>query len=538
MLPSQNVRTLLLCGSALCVASLATSAANGGSFVDAQTFECERVWPAPSANNSLVGCLVNVSHLATLFDTNAERAEIGAAIIPLAIAVVTALVFPVFLALRYCVDFCGSNKRRPTNCCYGGEEWDHVPDEVKDRFYDPQDAAIVRVMAYVTLFVSFCPMVLLLVGSGDLQTGYNSIFQEAYSIVGWAETKEREIRGLVQSNGTFVGSINQSFVDDLRAAIAGYKADLVTLNDVNTGFLSVIKTVAIIFALLPMVSICANACFAAYDVRVCWPLLNSFFHFIFLILYAFIASAALLLGVLTTRICGERNTFLAGEPSIASYYAVPLCQSSLTFAPVQAALAAARGNTSVAACLQLQANCNQASSIYSPATPERIFYCPGLTDPSTQCLSSSSAAAVIQDTSVVPLTGVPFTCDPPPGRVCGVRVCTEACSTQDSRKISVDIELRKKQAIDINRASDTFTTEVGNCTALIRKAFTELKSCSVLKSSVFFVGVGSTIFTGLFLIGFFTIFLGQKRFFKPLPVETDDSSPARTPQTKSIEPIN
>jgi hypothetical protein len=482
--------------------------------MSSSTFECEAVWPNASIDNSLISCLANATHLATLFNTTNERAEVAGTLVPLALVVIVVIWFPIFLSLRYCVDFCGSYKRRPGYFCYGGEEWDDADPETKNHHYSSADAGCLRATAYLSLFLSFIPMTLLLVGTGDIQAGYNAIFAELFEIVGWAEAKQTQIRELVTyPNSTeFIPPMTNQILVDVATAVNSYDNDLRKADDINKQLIDVIKTVSIVFAILPVVSLLANALFATFDIRKCWPLVNSFFHFILLCFYAVIASAVLLLGVMTDRICGERDHALHLRPGIGTYWMVPACEANSDFAPVIDSFAYGTEISARAACQKLADHCSSASPVYNGAAPAKIFYCPLLVDPQTQCKNNTEARLQIDDSTVVLLTGGNTCSDSP----CKVRNCRQNCSDSGDRLIANEIIFSLQNADRLQAAETLFVADISNCTRVVQTTMTYFKSCGKIKTSVFFVGVGSCIFVGMFIIGMFVIFRGQKRFFKPI----------------------
>ena len=509
------------------IAAAASPAAATGAY---STFECERVWGAAKGNNSIQSCIVNATQLASLFTTGKARAEVGGSLIPIAIALIIAISFPIFLALRYCADFCGSSTRRPGHFCYGGEEWDGASADTKNRAYDAADASRTRSLAYVSLVVGFVPMVLLLIGTGDIQEGYNTIFGEIFAIAGWAEQREQALRNLV-FYGPIIPPLNATFLTNMRNAISNYKSGIQNANDVNRKLIDIIKSVSIVFSVVPGLSLLANAIFAAYDIRRIYPLLNSLAHFALLVLYAFIASAVLLLGIVTGRICGERDAFLAGQPSIASHYLVPVCEESGSFAPVRLALAQAAATTSVTACSKLATHCDSASPAYNASAPMKRWYCPALTNPAAQCQNETAVSNMFHGQNMVPLTGAPFSCNPSGPNPCNLRECQANCTVQADRDVANNVLVEEIKAMRIASAQRIFNLELGNCTALVRQAATYFASCGVIRTSVFYVGIGSCIFTGLFVIGMVVIFRGQKRFFKPIHV------PKEASPTISTEPV-
>merc|ERR1719197_1629621 len=129
-------------------------------------------------------------------------------------------------------------------------------------------------------------MGLLFVGTGDIQSGYTTIFGEIYELVTWAETKQSELKSFVtHDNGTFFEPVNNTLITLTEAAIDGYSSDISKADADNAQYVDIIKTVSIVFAVLPVFSLLFNALFATFDIRRCLPLLNSVFHVLLLCFY-------------------------------------------------------------------------------------------------------------------------------------------------------------------------------------------------------------------------------------------------------------
>lgn len=478
------------------------------------TFECEQVWNAPAANNSLAACVVNPNHLYSMLKEPARLQYAGAIIIAIITLVWWLLMFPIVTTCRYVCKCFGSYRRRPGAFC-GGSEWDDQPEHVKQDAYDPRLTRIVFWLPIGVAASCFAGMGLLLAGSTQIETGYSGTFSDVNGLGTWLNGKLSDINTTMRINGALISPLQESYFTNGANIIQEYHNQVNSAQTTYQPYIDMGRTIAICIGVVPLVIFAFNVVFALLHVRRIFPLLNSCVLFLLVLLFGVVAMILCSLGLILNDVCDEVSVYENGrKPGIFSWYVIPLCEQDLPFNGFKNQIDQAEMTQAQNGCNYLLNVCSATQTLYNTATPNKMWECPGLTNATSQCTTFQNVSYYINNS--VLMNGVStagYGCTG--SGTCTFRSCAQGCNPSSAQTYASDAVTAMDEA---NRAFNAWTNDVEpilDCNVMLTEALTALGHCSNVQLAVWYIGCGSLLYEVLSGVSLVAIWLGQKRWFDP-----------------------
>lgn len=486
----------------------------GAAGVAQATFECERVWSGPSADNSITDCVADPNHLVSLVQDPTRLQYGGGIVIAIMGLVWWMIVCPCVTICRYCCRCFGSYRRRP-GAFFGGAEWDETPEFVKQDAYDPNCVRIVFWLPFALAICCAAPMGLLIGGGEQVQVAYDGIFADVGGLATWLDGKSGGIQtAMTRSDGTLIPPLTIDYFVTINASVADLRSSLATTKSNYQYIVTMARDVGVAVGCVPLFFFILNAVFAIFSCRTCLPLINSFFFFVLIIIFGVVAIIALPISLILRDACGEVNAYRDGrKPGIVAWYVVPTCKRTLPFDSFKNTIDRAERENSVKACTELMKICKSDSIVWNPADPKRVFFCDGLTNATRQCTAFANVSNYINTTKIcTPIVGG-YGCTEGASSECTFRKCASGCNPQDLQDAARTAIDAMDMAAAALRAFNEFVRPVLDCEAILDVAIGAFASCDKVQLSLWYLGTGALLFQILSGGGLVSIWVGQKRWF-------------------------
>ena len=519
--------------------SLVFAAAYFSTFAVAQTtprgFGCDKYWKTASASNSIGDCFTQ-DHLTYDYLLTADRLTpciVGA--ICILIGVLNIVVYPLFMMGRYCCQCCGGSMRRPDACCCGEQDWDNRTEDEVNQQYTIGSVICVKGCSIAVTMVSVAAMVLTIIGSGLVVTGYDTAFVNVNSIFDWADEKIAFIKSEmtvpdINGNPTLVPPLTEATFTQVSDLISPFRVQVNDFKKQYEPYVGYSNIGALCLATVPFVSVLITLLCAVFNIRRVVLCINSLFHYIFMIPFGLLGGAFLIVSVVFVDVEAERQKLFVNEPGILTYYLVPQLEAQSPFKGIEAQVSSAELSASRSACGFMVDICSDTSLVWSLADPKRVYTCSvNASSYTDRCTTFQRVSEIVEKMTI--LNGSPIGCAnvsaTEQNTKCSMAVCATQCTSDDIKKAATDIVLNLRYATAavsaFNRAVRPLTSMYG----IMIELFSRLTVLKVLADAFILAGVGLCCFTIFFLVDMFVIFRGQKRFFRLVDVVAD-SEPMAT----------
>ena len=415
-------------------------------------------------------------------------------------------------------------------CCCPSTETDSLPEVEIDRLYPRESVTRTKTCAIFNFIFALVPMVVMVNGVAEVSSQTNTFFSAGRGVLSWSRTHVEGTRQLLTLNDTsdpfvYVRPIQEAFFTTFHSQVDALDASLTSLENAMSGFFDDVSIFALVVALLPVGFLLITALSAVMDWRRNILCINSLLHYIVIIGYGLGGFLFLSLGMFMGDLCGERTKYLANinDPGLIAWWAVPDCTAKGYFNTSKDNLEGARGNRSLSSCTGLLQICDQLTT-YTAAT-NKAYRCGNLSSTNLATCADYSTALATQAAAAMKLAS-PVRCENGtvnPSFLCPVDDCGEYCNDATTQAWAANASVELDHAGRVDLSLQSHVAPISNCSELFFQMLTPLSNCNRLAGAFFQVGAGSFAFTILFVSGLFVIWRGQKRFFKPEPLDEEES---------------
>lgn len=526
-----TLRTFIVALALLASVSLAASS----NFP--KTFNCDKVWTGPSANNDVMEC-------AQKQDVSLWQYGLVVIAIPAVMLGFLILFYPPFFFLRQCCNLCGGRHRQPGYCCTRNPKlWDEQDKEgrvkktTENAAYSDEQICRVRVFAFLTFMGTVFVLVFMVNSVSELRTAATDLWEKfldqtlLYFLDQYDEL-QLTLASRVE-NGRAVEYIPPITFDTLRDVdnfMGIFRQVSKSYNEDYKDVVTVQVRIALtVFAVLPFLFIMLTPLYASLNRCLSfWPACTTCVYFFLGILYSLVAILFFTVGLLTNSMCGEVEAYHAQEPGIMNWYVIPQCEQARVFDSFGTSLNSAQGLYATEYCKALTTICDSTPA-YNPLTPKLVYVCDwDNSTASSRCPNFSDAT--VAGNSLTAKVGAQPCGSNPSG--CNVTVCASNCTDSGVQHAASDAAIQLSRSNKFRLAYVIIQPWL-NCGSVVSRGIIAMtENCQQVSDTTWKVGIASVVGTFLFCVGIVILFKGQKLFFKKSAdreqrAPTDGHSPTR-----------
>eukprot|EP01062_Namystynia_karyoxenos_P075879 TRINITY_DN7365_c0_g1_i1.p1 TRINITY_DN7365_c0_g1~~TRINITY_DN7365_c0_g1_i1.p1 ORF type:complete len:608 (+),score=177.77 TRINITY_DN7365_c0_g1_i1:107-1825(+) len=486
-----------------------------------------------------------------------DRTELGG--FAMLVGVVVCCFCMYCMAGRLCCGCCGGNSSNPDSFCSGAKKGDEPDLQEQSEWYRSGKGCckplFVKLLVLVCVVLGIACIVSVNVGLADVLKGWNDLWDALWAGIAWFRQKVDNIDALVTNlDGTFIGGIDLSLIQDLRSAIDSSNKELqdihdkmaedasITISALVLGSLPVVMALLVLILAMLNCAGCMNCCTCAII-----PLA---------LLAWLMCGVGTILHLIMDDLCFEIQLIHKGDMRgfLGSYLLEPVCpQDDLKNATRQ--LNNAVGTNLWSACQGLRDICDEWPNYRPSAAPDLIWVCDHsiLTPVSPMCMSDIDGLRAYIRT-------IPMKNDPrgaladrrcTASQRCSVADCATECAGDALRGTTSRVVKSLEDAHRSFRAYREELLPLSNCTTVWRKILAGWEEPTLpgfqVGCSDFVDGIGlwraGTVLAGVCLtLLAIASTLGKKRFLpvpKVAPAEDQEMavvSPVVVPEPEKASP--